>query len=54
MRSATIHGSGRPLHLVAVPQPGVLNAAYDLMRDRATLVITHRVVRMEDMDKIVV
>lgn len=33
---------------------GVLDAAYDLMRDRATLVITHRLVRMEDVDEILV
>jgi ATP-binding cassette subfamily C protein CydC len=32
----------------------VLDAAYDLMRDRATLVITHRLVRMEEMDEILV
>jgi ABC-type transport system involved in cytochrome bd biosynthesis fused ATPase/permease subunit len=35
-------------------EAGVLDAAYDLMRDRATLVITHRLVRMEDMDEILV
>jgi len=33
---------------------GVLDAAYDLMHDRATLVITHRLVRMEDVDEILV
>ena len=33
---------------------GVLDAAYDLMRERATLVITHRLVRMEEMDEILV
>jgi ATP-binding cassette subfamily C protein CydC len=32
----------------------LLDAVYDLMRDRATLVITHRLVRMEDMDEILV
>jgi ATP-binding cassette subfamily C protein CydC len=32
----------------------LLDAAYELMRDRATLVITHRLVRMEDMDEILV
>ena len=33
---------------------GVLDAAYDLTRDRATLVITHRLVRMEEVDEILV
>jgi ATP-binding cassette subfamily C protein CydC len=32
----------------------LLDAAYELMHDHATLVITHRLVRMEDMDEIVV
>jgi ATP-binding cassette, subfamily C, bacterial CydC len=32
----------------------VLDAAYGLMRDRATLVITHRLVRMEEVDEILV
>jgi len=32
----------------------LLEAAYELMRDRATLVITHRLVRMDDMDEILV
>jgi ABC-type multidrug transport system fused ATPase/permease subunit len=32
----------------------LLDAAYEVMRDRATLVITHRLVRMEDMDEILV
>jgi ATP-binding cassette subfamily C protein CydC len=32
----------------------LLDAAYELMHDRATLVITHRLVRMEDMDEILV
>jgi ATP-binding cassette, subfamily C, bacterial CydC len=35
-------------------EAGVLEAAYDLMRDRATLVITHRLVRMEEVDEILV
>ena len=35
-------------------EAGVLDAAYDLMRERATLVITHRLVRMEDVDEILV
>jgi ATP-binding cassette subfamily C protein CydC len=32
----------------------LLEAAYELMLDRATLVITHRLVRMDDMDEILV
>jgi ATP-binding cassette subfamily C protein CydC len=32
----------------------LLDAAYELMRYRATLVITHRLVRMDDMDEILV
>ena len=32
----------------------LLDAAYELMHDHATLVITHRLVRMEDMDEILV
>jgi ATP-binding cassette subfamily C protein CydC len=32
----------------------LLDAAYEVMRDRATLVITHRLVRMEDIDEILV
>jgi ATP-binding cassette subfamily C protein CydC len=32
----------------------VLAAAYDLMRDRATLVVTHRLVWMEEVDEILV
>ncbi len=32
----------------------VLDAAYELVENRATLVITHRLVRMEEMDEIVV
>ena len=32
----------------------LLEEAYELMRDRATLVITHRLVRMDDMDEILV
>ena len=32
----------------------LLDAAYEAMRDRATLVITHRLVRMDDMDEILV
>ena len=32
----------------------LLDAVYELMRDRATLVITHRLVRMREMDEILV
>jgi ABC-type multidrug transport system fused ATPase/permease subunit len=32
----------------------VLEAAYELMPGRATLVITHRLVRMEEVDEILV
>ena len=32
----------------------LLDAVYELMRDRATLVITHRLVRMEEMEEILV
>jgi ABC-type multidrug transport system fused ATPase/permease subunit len=32
----------------------VLDAAYDLARERAVLVITHRLVRMEEVDDILV
>jgi ATP-binding cassette, subfamily C, bacterial CydC len=32
----------------------LLDAVYEVMRDRVTLVITHRLVRMEDMDEILV
>jgi len=32
----------------------LLDAAYEMMRDRATLVITHRLVRMDEMDEILV
>jgi len=32
----------------------VLDATYDLMRFRATLVITHRLVRLEEVDEILV
>jgi ABC-type multidrug transport system fused ATPase/permease subunit len=32
----------------------LLDTAYGLMRDRATLVVTHRLVRMEEMDEILV
>jgi ABC-type transport system involved in cytochrome bd biosynthesis fused ATPase/permease subunit len=32
----------------------LLDAVYELMQGRATLVITHRLVRMEEMDEILV
>ncbi len=32
----------------------MLDAAYELVENRATLVITHRLVRMEEMDEILV
>ena len=32
----------------------MLEAAYDLVRERSTLVITHRLVRMEEVDEILV
>ncbi len=32
----------------------MLDATYDLMRFRATLVITHRLVRLEEVDEILV
>ena len=35
-------------------EAGVLEAAYDLVRERSTLVITHRLVRMEEVDEILV
>jgi ATP-binding cassette subfamily C protein CydC len=35
-------------------EAGVLEAAYELMPGRATLVITHRLVRMEEADEILV
>lgn len=33
-------------------EAGVLDAVYDLMRDRATFVIAHGLVRMEEVDEI--
>ena len=41
-------------NLDPVTERELLDAAYGLMQDRATLVITHRLVRMEDMDEILV
>jgi ABC-type multidrug transport system fused ATPase/permease subunit len=37
-----------------VTERELLDAVYRSMRDRATLVITHRLVRMEEMDEILV
>ncbi|MBA2535183.1 MAG: thiol reductant ABC exporter subunit CydC [Rubrobacter sp.] len=41
-------------NLDPVTERGLLDAVYGLTRDRATLVITHRLVRMEQMDEILV
>lgn len=41
-------------NLDPVTERGLLDAVYGAMRDRATLVITHRLVRMEEMDEILV
>ncbi len=41
-------------NLDPVTERGLLDAIYGAMRDRATLVITHRLVRMEEMDEILV
>jgi ABC-type multidrug transport system fused ATPase/permease subunit len=41
-------------NLDPVTEYELLDAAYEPTRDRATLVITHRLVRMEDMDEILV
>ena len=41
-------------NLDPVTEHELLDAAYEATRDRATLVITHRLVRMEDMDEILV
>jgi ATP-binding cassette, subfamily C, bacterial CydC len=41
-------------NLDPVTEHELLDAAYQATRDRATLVITHRLVRMEDMDGILV
>jgi ABC-type multidrug transport system fused ATPase/permease subunit len=37
-----------------VTERELLDATYEATRDRATLVITHRLVRMEEMDEILV
>jgi ATP-binding cassette, subfamily C, bacterial CydC len=41
-------------NLDPVTERELLDAVYGLVRDRATLVITHRLVRMEEMDEILV
>jgi ATP-binding cassette subfamily C protein CydC len=41
-------------NLDPVTERELLDATYEATRDRATLVITHRLVRMEDMDEILV
>ncbi len=41
-------------NLDPITEREVLNTTYELMRDHATLVVTHRLVRMEDMDEILV
>jgi ATP-binding cassette, subfamily C, bacterial CydC len=41
-------------NLDPVTERELLDAVYGLMRDRTTLVITHRLVRMEEMDEIMV
>ncbi|MGI8860879.1 MAG: thiol reductant ABC exporter subunit CydC [Rubrobacteraceae bacterium] len=41
-------------NLDPITERELLDAAYKLMRDRATLVVTHRLVRMEEMDEILV
>jgi ATP-binding cassette, subfamily C, bacterial CydC len=41
-------------NLDPITEREVLNATYELMRDHTTLVVTHRLVRMEDMDEILV
>ena len=41
-------------NLDPVTERELLDAVYELMRDRATLVIAHRLVRMEDVDEILV
>ncbi len=41
-------------NLDPITERELLDAAYELMRDRATLVVTHRLVRMEEMDEILV
>jgi ABC-type multidrug transport system fused ATPase/permease subunit len=41
-------------NLDPITERELLDAVYELMRNRATLVVTHRLVRMEEMDEILV
>ena len=41
-------------NLDPITERELLDATYELMRERATLVVTHRLVRMEEMDEILV
>jgi ATP-binding cassette, subfamily C, bacterial CydC len=41
-------------NLDPITERGLLDATYEAMRNRATLVVTHRLVRMEEMDEILV
>ena len=41
-------------NLDPITERELLDATYELMRDRAALVVTHRLVRMEEMDEIIV
>jgi ATP-binding cassette subfamily C protein CydC len=41
-------------NLDPITERQLLDTTYELMRDRATLVVTHRLVRMEEMDEILV
>jgi ABC-type multidrug transport system fused ATPase/permease subunit len=41
-------------NLDPITERELLDATYELMRDRTTLVVTHRLVRMEEMDEILV
>jgi ATP-binding cassette subfamily C protein CydC len=41
-------------NLDPITERELLDATYELMRDRSTLVVTHRLVRMEEMDEILV
>ncbi len=41
-------------NLDPITERELLDAIYEAMRDRATLVVTHRLVRMEEMDEILV
>ena len=41
-------------NLDPITERGLLDTTYELIRERATLVVTHRLVRMEEMDEILV